>query len=143
MDMSSLFPADAGIGSVLNALPTPHVSFNAGMLTRNETTNLVTPDERKGIFQIVTSTEDGLIHVQWRPRNQSTPDPDLIIFNADTEMKRVSSCPASARVYVLKWREADKRLFFWMQGKDPSADDTVISQVNAILENGPSGNQQV
>lgn len=141
--MSSLFPADAGMGNVLNTQPTPHVSFKAGMLTRNETTNLVTADERKGIFQIITSPEEGLTHVQWRARNQSTPDPDLIVFNGDTEMKRVSSCPAAARVYVLKWREADKRVFFWMQGKDPSADEGLIAQVNAILENGAPSNQQV
>lgn len=141
MDMSSLFPPDSGMANLLNARPTPHISFKAGFLTRDPSTNMVTADPRKGIFQIVTSTDDGLLHLQWRAKNSTTIDHDLILFNGETEMKQVTSCPASARVYVLKWREANTRMFFWMQGKDPSADARLITSVNNILENGPDSQQ--
>lgn len=139
MDMSSLFPADSG---ALSARAPPHVSFKAGMMNRDETTNLVTADERKGVFQIITSPEDQLMHLQWRALNTSSVDEDLIIFSGAAEMKRVVSCSATARVFVLKWKGVDKRMFFWMQGKDPTADEAHIAQVNTILENGVD-NQQV
>lgn len=141
MDMSSLFPSDGGLGSVLSARPSAHVSFKAGMMNRDETTNMVTADERKGVFQLLTSPEDNLLHLQWRARNTSTIDHDLILFPAETEMKPVTSAPASARVYVLKWKEADKRMFFWMQGKDPTKDESLVTDVNSILENGPDNAQ--
>lgn len=137
MDMSSLFPPDSGLASVLSARPSPHVLFKAGLLNRDETTNMVTADDRNGIFQLITSPDDNLLHLQWRVRNVSAVDQDLILFPAETEMKPVRSASPGARVYVLKWREADKRMFFWMQGKDPTKDDSLIAQVNHILANGP------
>ena len=134
MDMSSLFSADSGIGSVLNARPSAHITFKAGILTRDEATNAVTPDERKGVVQLVT--EENLLHWQWRPRNSSTFEHDLILFPPDNELKLVTSAPASARVYVLKWRGESQRLFFWMQGKDASRDEAIVAQVNNILTHG-------
>lgn len=56
-------------------------------------------------------------------------------------MKQVTSCPPAARVYVLKWKEADTRLFFWMQGTDATQDATNIAAVNNVLENGPDSQQ--
>lgn len=139
MDMSSLFPSE-GPGQ-LAAQEAPHVTFRAGILTRDPTTNQVTPDPRKGTFQITTSPEDGLMHLQWRPRNHPTVEQDLILFSGETEMKLVSSCPPTARVYVLKWREADTRMFFWMQSSDCTQDAANISAVNSILEHGPQHQQ--
>lgn len=141
MDMSSLFPHDSGIGSALNPRQNAHISFKAGILNRDATSNIITADPRKGIFQIITSPEDHLMHLQWRVRNSSSVDQDLIIFNGETEMKKVTSCDASARVYVLKWKEGDTRMFFWMQGKDPSEDARLIANVNNILERGPEFQQ--
>lgn len=53
-------------------------------------------------------------------------------------MKQVMSCPASARVYVLSWRESDTRMFLWMQERDATEDAARVSVVNNILENGPA-----
>lgn len=141
MDMSSLFPTESGMNNIISSAPTPHVSFKAGTLSHDTTTNLVTADPRKGVFQVITSGDDGLTHLQWRPKNSSTFDPDYIIFPGDAEMKQVTSCPASARVYVVKWREGNTRLFFWMQGKDPSADAPLVTSVNNILLRGPDAQQ--
>lgn len=129
------------MGNIVNISPAAHISFKAGILTRDPATNLVTADPRKGIFQIATSADDGLTRLQWRPKESSTFDPDYIIFPADAEMKQVTSCPASARVYVVKWREGDTRLFFWMQGKNPSADAHLVTSVNNILLRGPDAQQ--
>lgn len=140
MDMSSLFPTD-GIGGVLSTQPGPHVKFPAGIMTRDSESNRVTADPRKGTFQIITLA-DGLMHMQWQPRNSETAEEDLILFGtAETEMKLCNSCPDSARVYVLRWREGDQRMFFWMQGKDPSQDAANIALVNNLLEHGPDAQQ--
>ncbi|CAN8075889.1 unnamed protein product [Agarophyton chilense] len=131
-----------GIGGLLPSDPQPHVSFRAGILNRDPATNRVEADPRKGMFQIVTAT-DGLMHLQWRPRNSPTVEQDLILFNGDAEVQQVTSCPTSARVYVLKWKEGDTRMFFWMQGNDASQDVTNIASVNRLLESGPEGIQQM
>lgn len=139
MDMSSLFSPDSGIGSVLNARPAPHISFKAGILNRDESTNNVTADSRKGVIQLIT--EESLLHLQWRPRNSSTVEHDLILFPSENEVKLVTSAPASARVYVFKWRGESQRFFFWMQEKDPTKDESIIAQLNSILTNGPDNAQ--
>jgi len=140
MDMSSLFPAEAMEG-VLDPPPVPHISFKAGLLRRDPATNMVTADARKGIFQIATLPADGLMHLQWRPRNTQAVEQDLIIFNGEATMAKVNSCAEGARVYVLKWREAGTRMFFWMQERDPSKDAENISTVNNILAHGPDQQQ--
>lgn len=140
MDMSSLFPSDSVTGGTPSD-PSVHVSFRAGVLNRDASTNQMTADPRPGTFQILTSLEDGLVHIQWKPRGAVEAEQDLILINGETEMKQVMSCPASARVYVLKWRDSDTRLFLWMQEKDTSQDATKVSIVNGILENGPTPHQ--
>lgn len=142
MDMSSLFPSEANATADLASSTDPliHVSFKAGLLTLDNTTKQLTPDARQGTFQIRTSNDDGLVHIQWKPRPSTTADgeKDLILINSETEMKQVMSCPASARVYVLKWKESDTRLFLWMQEKNSDQDTTRVTLVNSILENGPT-----
>lgn len=135
MDMASI-PGSEVLGSLSND-SSVHVSFRAGILTHDPTTNRVTPDPRPGVFQIMTSDADTLTHIQWKPRNSSTIEQDLILILGESEMKLVTSCPASARVYVLRWHAGDARLFLWMQEPDPSVDPTNVSLVNSILENGP------
>lgn len=140
MDMSSLFGPEV-LGAGLPEESSVHVSFRAGILTHDPSTNRVTPDPRAGVFQIMTSTSDTLTHIQWKPRNSRTVEHDLILFHGESEMKQVTSCPPSARVYVIRWRVGDVRLFLWMQEPDPSADPTNVRLVNSILESGPISQQ--
>lgn len=137
MDMSSLFPNEDALATAM-ASARPHVSFKAGRMSYDMTTRMVTADPRKGVFQIVTSPEDSLTHLQWRARPGAEVEPqhDLIVFPGDTVMSPVQS--TSARVFVLKWIDADTRMFFYMQGGDESADASAITQVNRILNSGPS-----
>ena len=39
---------------------------------------------------------------------------DLIIFPDDVEFKAVPAC-TTGRVFVLKFKTSNKRMFFWMQ----------------------------
>ncbi|KAI0567474.1 Proteasomal ubiquitin receptor Rpn13/ADRM1 [Gracilaria domingensis] len=139
--MDGILQSD-GMGGLLPSDPRAHVSFRAGILNRDPATNRVEADPRKGMFRIIT-TNDGLMHLQWRPRNSGSVEQDLILFNGDAEVKQVTSCPPSARVYVLKWKEGDTRMFFWMQGSDASQDAANIASVNRLLESGPEGISQM
>lgn len=141
MDMSSLFPSDTnnnnGSATDDDASSQVHVSFNAGILNLDSSSKRMTADPRRGQFYIRTSLDDGLVHIQWKPCDGDV-EKDLILINGETEMKQVMSCPASARVYVLKWRESDTRMFLWMQERDAGEDAARVSVVNYILENGPA-----
>lgn len=140
MDMSDLFSSD-GVRQALMEQSNPLISFQAGILNRDSETNRVTADPRKGNFQIVVE-DDRLMHLQWRARGSTDTEHDLILIPGETEFKQVASCPNSARVYVLKWKDAPERLFFWMQGNEATQDDVHVRTVNSILEGG-SENQQV
>lgn len=142
MDMSSLFPSDNVAGEMLQDQMT-HVSFRAGLLNHEKLTKETTADPRKGLFQIITSEEDGLSHLQWKPHDGTSVEQDLIMINGEIEMLKVTSCAPSDRVYVLKWHDSDMRMFLWMQEKDESKDPTNASLVNSILENGANSQQQV
>lgn len=131
------------VAALLPSRPRPHISFRAGVLNRDSATNRVEADPRKGVFQIVTSTADGLMHLQWRTRASTDIEQDLIIFSGEVEVNKVNSCPPAARVYVLKWKEGGTRMFFWMQGSDPSQDVSNIASVNNLFEHGPEAAQQV
>lgn len=138
--MASLFPQEADPAA--GADGAPHVAFKAGRMNYNSETGSVTPDERRGMLQVVTGP-DLLTHLQWRTRAlpgstaSVDPDHDLIIFPGLAEMKAVTSAPAGARVFVLKWIDASTRMFFWMQDADASQDAANISRLNSILQNGP------
>lgn len=149
MDVPSLFPRDANPNtnsSEQSSDPSVHISFKAGLLNMDEATKQVTPDERPGLFQIRTSVEDGLVHIEWKPRAtaNASVEKDLILISGEIEMKKVVSCSPSARVYILKWRDANTntRMFLWMQEPDMTQDSTRLSLVNSILEHGPTPSSQ-
>lgn len=117
--------------------PVVLASFPAGKMERDGST--VTADPRRGFFQIAVTQEDMLTHLQWRAKGVAMPEIDLIIFPGEAEFAPVSSSPD--RVFVLKWREGSERKFFWMQGRDPDQDHTVVESVNQILSDGPTAAQ--
>lgn len=93
---------------------------------------MVHPDKRKGLLYIYQS-EDSLMHFCWQDRHTGTfscisldlsyfisdiivgvVEDDLIIFPDDCEYVRVPQC-TTGRVYVLKFKSSNRKLFFWMQ----------------------------
>jgi 26S proteasome regulatory subunit N13 len=109
----------------------PLVSFKAGKMTKGGST--VTADPRRGRLELVVSPEDSLTHLQWHARGTSSnsPEEDLIIFPGEADFVRVNSSPD--RVFVLKWRGADTRMFFWMQDPDASTDQGHVDAINQVL----------
>lgn len=96
----------------------------------------VSPDKRKGLVQ-VDQGEDQLMHFKWKDRTTNVTEDDLIIFPDDIEFKRVTQC-TTGRVYILKFKSSNKKMFFWMQEPKTDKDEEYCKKVNDLLNNPPA-----
>jgi len=112
------------------------VEFRAGKMNLNLTTKMVSPDKRKGMLTVLQS-DDQLMHLQWKDRTTGTIEDDLIIFPEDVEFKPVPAC-TTGRVFVLKFKTSNKRMFFWMQEPKADKDEEFCKKVNDNLNNPPA-----
>merc|ERR1712106_137633 len=112
------------------------VEFRAGKMNLNLSTKMVSPDKRKGMLTVLQS-DDQLMHLQWKDRTTSTIEDDLIIFPDDVEFKAVPAC-TTGRVFVLKFKTSNKRMFFWMQEPKSDKDEELCKKVNDNLNNPPA-----
>ncbi|KAI8333050.1 hypothetical protein BC941DRAFT_358238 [Chlamydoabsidia padenii] len=94
--------------------PSHLVEFNAGKCIREN--NTLKPDLRKGTIYM---------------------DQDLIIFPDEAEMVRVDECN-TGRVYLLKFKSSNQKLFFWMQKKDDDMDEEWVNKVNRLINDPQS-----
>lgn len=60
---------------------------------------------------------------------------DLIIFPDDAVFRKVKE--ANARVYVLEFKNDDKKLFFWMQEPKTDKDEQYCTDLNKFMNNPP------
>merc|ERR1719204_849199 len=99
---------------------------------------MVSPDKRKGLL-MVTQSDDQLMHLQWKERGfgSGTVEDDLILMPDDVEFKHVPAC-TTGRVFVLKFKGNDKKMFFWMQEPKSDKDEEYCKKVNDFLNNPPA-----
>ncbi|XP_023342375.1 proteasomal ubiquitin receptor ADRM1 [Eurytemora carolleeae] len=112
------------------------VEFRAGKMTLNASTKMVSPDKRKGLVSVYQS-DDQLMHLTWKDRGTGTLEDDLIIFPDDCEFLAVPAC-TTGRVFVLKFKTSNKRMFFWMQEPKTDKDEEFCKKVNESLNQLPS-----
>jgi len=105
-------------------------------MTFNTTSKMVSPDKRKGMLSVLQA-DDQLMHLQWKDRGTGTVEDDLIIFPDDVEFKAVAAC-TTGRVFVLKFKTSNKRMFFWMQEPKADKDEELCKKVNENLNNPPA-----
>ena len=96
----------------------------------------MSPDKRKGRVSVYQS-DDQLMHLTWKDRGTGTLEDDLIIFPDDCEFLAVSAC-TTGRVFVLKFKTSNKRMFFWMQEPKSDKDEEICKKVNDSLNNPPA-----
>lgn len=96
---------------------------------------MVHPDKRKGMI-IIERGDDQLMHFKWKDRTSGDIEDDLIIFPDDIEFKRVTQC-TTGRVYILKFKSNNRKLFFWMQEPKTDKDDEYCKKINDVLNNPP------
>lgn len=78
-----------------------------------------------------------LTHFCWKDRTSGTVEDDLIIFPDDCEFKKVEQCK-DGRVFLLKFKSSNRKLFFWLQEPSNEKDDEYCRKVNELLNNPPS-----
>ncbi|KAL8584190.1 hypothetical protein ACOMHN_034876 [Nucella lapillus] len=110
------------------------VEFRAGKMVMKG--KMVHPDKRKGQVYVHQS-DDSLMHFCWKDRSSGNVEEDLIIFPDDVEFRPVPQC-TTGRVYVLKFKSSQRRLFFWMQEPKTDKDRDYCKKVNESLNNPPT-----
>lgn len=61
----------------------------------------------------------------------------MIIFPDDCEFKRVEQCK-DGRVFLLKFKSSNRKLFFWLQEPSTDKDEEYCRKVNEFLNNPPA-----
>lgn len=61
----------------------------------------------------------------------------MIVFPDDCEFKKVDQCK-DGRVFLLKFKSSNRKLFFWLQEPTNEKDDEYCRRVNELLNNPPS-----
>ncbi|KRX99033.1 Proteasomal ubiquitin receptor ADRM1 [Trichinella pseudospiralis] len=110
------------------------LEFRAGKMQLRGTT--VYPDHRKGLVYVHQS-EDSLMHFCWKDRTTGIVEDDLILFPEDVEFVPVPQCN-SGRVFLLKFKNSNRRMFFWMQEPQSNRDEEYCRRVNELLNNPPA-----
>ncbi|XP_030382142.1 proteasomal ubiquitin receptor ADRM1 homolog [Scaptodrosophila lebanonensis] len=105
------------------------LEFKAGRM--NIAGKMVEPDTRKGSV-FIRRTDDNNIHFCWRDRISGMVELDLLVSPRMLEFRRVEQCK-TGRVYVLKFIQSTRRLFFWMQEPTHDLDDAYCARINELL----------
>ncbi|GAA5807627.1 hypothetical protein MFLAVUS_000996 [Mucor flavus] len=113
------------------------VEFNAGKCVKDG--ELLKPDTRKGVIYMDQS-DDQLMHFYWKERKSADPEDDFIIFPDEAELTRVEQC-TTGRVYILKFKSSNQKVFYWMQSKSEEKDEEVVRRVNQLINDPQSASQ--
>lgn len=119
--------------------------YKAGklVLRRENGRQMMVADKRKGIIKVLRDESDGLVHFQWLERRggvmgqptRTHLEDDLILFPKEAVMKK-SGQGGSGRIYLLKFRQGDRKLYFWFQedeGEGEGGDEEFVTKVNLSL----------
>ncbi|KAJ6231252.1 cell membrane glycoprotein [Anaeramoeba flamelloides] len=105
------------------------VSFRAGKM--NKSGNLVSPDKRKGMVQVVKSPE-GIVQFQWKDRVKGDIVDNFFLFPGDAVLKKVYQC-TTGRVVLLRFNQGKRRFFYWLQEPKEEKDQELLDNVNKAI----------
>lgn len=104
------------------------LEFRAGTMSLEGTR--VVPDTRRGLVRVARGDE-GLLHFQWLDRTSNVVEIDQIVFPDEAVFEKVQQTPD--RVYILKFREDNRKFLFWMQELKADGDSQICSSVNYFI----------
>lgn len=110
------------------------VEFKAGKMEMRD--KMVHPIKKQGLVYLRQSMDDNLMHFCWKDRQSGVVEDDLILFPDDCEFKRVKEC-TTGRVFVLKMKSSNRKMFFWMQESRTDRDEEFCKKINEMLNNPP------
>lgn len=116
------------------------VEFKAGKMEMRD--KMVHPIKRQGLVYLRQSPDDNLMHFCWKDRQTGVTEDDLILFPDDCEFKRVREC-TTGRVYVLKMKSSNRKMFFWMQEAKTDRDEEFCKKINEMLNNPPRAGSEM
>jgi len=139
MDLASLFGMGRmGMGQSRQAPPAPPLMrFKAGKLTATPiegTTKFdVKAEHKRGEILLVKSNNE--LRFQWKDRSTGNVDDDISVYPAKTaEFSRVDTGREEDRVYLLQFKNSDRRLFCWMQEKSDEKDAEICEKIGKYLD---------
>ena len=104
---------------------------------------LVTPQPQRGSVALVKG--EGYVYFRWLDRSSSSssssssgqldPSCNWIVFPNSVVFKKINTGRAEDRVYLLKWKDENRRVMFWMQDKSADKDEENCKQVNELCNN--------
>jgi 26S proteasome regulatory subunit N13 len=109
------------------------LEFKAGKMHMDPNTKMVRAEKRKGLIQL--RTEDGMIQFIWKDRVSNQADDPLHIFRDEATFRKVQE--ANARVYVLEFKDSNRKLFYWLQEPSDEKDEQYCADVNKYINNPP------
>ena len=134
--MQSLFPGQmpGGMGSGGNK---PVVTLKWGKCFVVDMDNgkkfKVTPDLRKGLFEMSGKGADQMHHLKWKDRTTGTQEEDLFLFPDEQTIEKVDTGRPDDRVYLLQFKNG-KRHFFWSQEFDEDAEKEKVENLKKYLK---------
>ncbi|KRF97503.1 uncharacterized protein Dwil_GK28173 [Drosophila willistoni] len=97
----------------------------------------IEPEERRGLIFLRRYMEDNQIHFCWLDRKTGHIEIDVVAKPGLLQFRRIEQCK-TGRVYVLRFQESTRRLFFWLQEPQHENDEEFCIQLNEYLL-GPHG----
>jgi hypothetical protein len=99
---------------------------------------IITPANGKGELSVKRTTAaspdgEGLLHFIWTDRKTKENGEDMILFPNEANFERVDTPRPGDRVYVLRDKNRDRRVFFWMQDMDDSKDEEMVAKINKFI----------
>jgi len=128
-----------GMGQPRQAPPAPPLMrFKAGKLTASPiegTTQYDVKAEHKRGEILLVKSQNNELRFQWKDRSTGNVDDDLLVYPAKTaEFSRVDTGREEDRVYLLQFKNSDRRLFCWMQEKADEKDAEICEKIAKYLD---------
>ena len=93
----------------------------------------VTPDLRKGLFEMSGKGADQMHHLKWKDRTTGAQEEDLFLFAGEQTIEKVDTGRPDDRVYLLQFKNG-KRHFFWSQEFDEEAEKEKVENLTKYLK---------
>ena len=133
--MQSLFPGQ--IPGALGGGNKPVVSLKWGKCFVVDMDNgkkfKITPDVRKGLFEMTGKGPDQMHHIKWKDRTSGAQEEDLFVFPGEQTLEKVDTGRPDDRVYLLQFKNG-KRSFFWSQEFDEEAEKKKVEDLQKYLK---------
>ena len=134
--MQSLFPGQMG-GAMGGGGNKPVVTLKWGKCFVVDMDNgkkfKVTPDLRKGLFEMSGKGADQMHHLKWKDRTTGAQEEDLFLFPDEQTIEKVDTGRPDDRVYLLQFKNG-KRHFFWSQEFDEEAEKEKVENLQKYLK---------